>query len=66
MIESLLTEPEVNAAKIALVGRSFGGFLAPRGAAGEARLAAMIADPGQYDLAGSRHRQARRPRQTDR
>ncbi len=51
MVESLLTEPEVDVAKIVLVGRSFGGFLAPRGAAGEPRLAAMIADPGQYDLA---------------
>jgi len=53
MVDSLLTEPEVDAAKIVLVGRSFGGFLAPRGAAGEARLAAMIVDPGQYDLAAS-------------
>ena len=51
MVDSLSAEPEVNAAKIVLVGRSFGGFLAPRGAAGESRLAAMIVDPGQYDLA---------------
>jgi pimeloyl-ACP methyl ester carboxylesterase len=33
-----------------LVGRSFGGLLAPRGAAGEPRLAALIVDPGQFDL----------------
>ena len=32
-----------------LVGRSFGGLLAPRGAAGAPRLAALIVDPGQYD-----------------
>lgn len=32
-----------------LVGRWFGGLLAPRGAAGEPRLAAMIVDPGQID-----------------
>ncbi len=50
MVDSLITEPAVDAAKIVLVGRSFGGFLAPRGAAGESRLAAMIVDPGQYDL----------------
>jgi alpha-beta hydrolase superfamily lysophospholipase len=50
MVDSLIIKPEVDAAKIVLVGRSFGGFLAPRGAAGESRLAAMIVDPGQYDL----------------
>jgi len=50
MMDCLVREPEVDATKIVLVGRSFGGFLAPRGAAGEPRLAAMIADPGQYDL----------------
>lgn len=53
MVDSLSTEPEVNAAKIVLVGRSFGGFLAPRGAAGESRLAAMVVDPGQYDLSAA-------------
>jgi dienelactone hydrolase len=50
MVDHLITHPEVDPAKIVLVGRSFGGFLAPRGAAGESRLAAMIVDPGQYDL----------------
>jgi hypothetical protein len=35
---------------VVLVGRSFGGNLAPRGAAGEPRLAAMIVDPGQFDM----------------
>jgi hypothetical protein len=43
--------PEVDARRIVLVGRSFGGLLAPRGAAGTPRLAALIADPGQYDMA---------------
>ncbi len=32
-----------------LAGWSFGGFLAPRAAAFEPRLAALIADPGQWD-----------------
>ena len=36
--------------RIVLVGRSFGGVLAPRGASAEHRLAAMIVDPGQYDM----------------
>ncbi len=31
--------------------RSFGGLLAARGAAGVPRLAALIVDPGQYDMA---------------
>jgi dienelactone hydrolase len=43
----------VDPKRIVLVGRSFGGLLAPRGASGEPRLAAMIVDPGQYDIAGS-------------
>ena len=43
--------PEVDAERIVLVGRSFGGLLAPRGAAATPRLAALIVDPGQYDMA---------------
>lgn len=50
MFEALTALPEVDAARVILVGRSFGGFLAPRAAAGEPRLAAMIVDPGQLDL----------------
>ena len=50
MVDSLIAEPDVDAAQVVLVGRSFGGLLAPRGAAGESRLAALIADPGQYDV----------------
>jgi pimeloyl-ACP methyl ester carboxylesterase len=50
MVDTLLARADVDAKKIVLVGRSFGGYLAPRGAAGEPRLAAMIADPGQYDM----------------
>jgi dienelactone hydrolase len=50
MFDSLAMEPEVDAERIALIGRSFGGVIAPRGAAGEHRLAAMIVDPGQFDM----------------
>lgn len=42
---------EVDARRIVLVGRSFGGLLAPRGAAGEMRLAALVVDPGQFHMA---------------
>jgi pimeloyl-ACP methyl ester carboxylesterase len=36
--------------RIALVGRSFGGYLAPRAASREARIGAVAADPAQADL----------------
>lgn len=50
MFDSLAVHPEIDADRVVLVGRSFGGVLAPRGAAGEHRLAAMIVDPGQFDM----------------
>lgn len=49
VIDYALTRPEVDPEKIALAGWSFGGFLAPRAASFEHRLAALIADPGQWD-----------------
>lgn len=50
VIDYLLTRADVDATRIALMGLSFGGYLAPRAASGEPRLAALIADPGQYAL----------------
>jgi Alpha/beta hydrolase family len=50
MFDAVTADPEVDPDRVVLVGRSFGGLIAPRGAAGEHRLAAMIVDPGQYDL----------------
>ena len=41
----------LDATRIALVGRSFGGYLAPRAASREPRIAALAADPAQTDLA---------------
>ena len=49
VVDYALTRPEIDPAKIALSGWSFGGFLAPRAAAFEHRIAALIADPGQWD-----------------
>jgi alpha-beta hydrolase superfamily lysophospholipase len=43
--------PLVDAKRIALSGWSLGGHLAPRGASGEARIAALIADPGTWGIA---------------
>jgi alpha-beta hydrolase superfamily lysophospholipase len=42
--------PEVDNSRIALLGLSMGGILAPRAAAFEHRLAALIAVDGLYDL----------------
>jgi alpha-beta hydrolase superfamily lysophospholipase len=50
VVDDLLTWPEVDAAKIALIGLSLGGYLAPRAASAEHRIAACIADCGSYDL----------------
>jgi pimeloyl-ACP methyl ester carboxylesterase len=47
---ALAQYPEIDPARVALIGWSFGGYLAPRAASGEQRLAACIADPGQWDL----------------
>ncbi|MGW8782274.1 alpha/beta hydrolase family protein [Streptomyces sp. NPDC055796] len=44
------TLPEVDGSRIALLGVSMGGILAPRAAAFEHRLAALIAVDGLYDL----------------
>ncbi|MGW8777627.1 alpha/beta hydrolase family protein [Streptomyces sp. NPDC055796] len=44
------TLPEVDNRRIALLGSSMGGVLAPRAAAFEHRLAALIAVDGVYDL----------------
>ena len=50
VVDYALTRPEIDPDKIALLGWSFGGYLAPRAASGEHRLAACIADPGFWDL----------------
>jgi pimeloyl-ACP methyl ester carboxylesterase len=50
VVDYLLTRIEVDPARIALMGLSFGGYLAPRAASGEPRIAALIADPGQFSL----------------
>ncbi len=50
VLDWAVARPEIDAAKIALLGISFGGYLAPRAASAEPRLAACIADPGEYSL----------------
>jgi pimeloyl-ACP methyl ester carboxylesterase len=53
MVDALMKNPAVDPKGIVLVGRSFGGLVAPRGASGEHRLAAMIVDPGQLEMASA-------------
>jgi len=53
MVDALIKHPGVDPSRVVLVGRSFGGLIAPRGASGEHRLAAMVVDPGQFDLGGA-------------
>jgi dienelactone hydrolase len=49
VIDYLPTRKDVDPKRIALHGLSLGGYLAPRAAAFEHRLAACIADDGVYD-----------------
>ena len=50
VLDALLARTEVDPQRIAAIGCSFGGYLVPRGTADEHRLAALVADPGQYDI----------------
>jgi pimeloyl-ACP methyl ester carboxylesterase len=49
IVDFALRRDDVDPRRIALYGVSFGGYLAPRAAAFEPRLAACIADDGVYD-----------------
>ncbi|KJK79409.1 hypothetical protein H634G_05000 [Metarhizium anisopliae BRIP 53293] len=49
VIDYLLTRPEVDSRAIGLLGYSLGGYLAPRAAAFDHRLAAVFAVDGVYD-----------------
>ncbi|MCD9623998.1 alpha/beta hydrolase family protein [Rhabdothermincola salaria] len=50
MLDDLVGRPGVDPDRLALVGRSFGGYLAPRAAAFEPRIAALVCDPGQVEF----------------
>jgi predicted alpha/beta hydrolase len=52
VVDAALTLPGVDPDRIVLSGWSLGGYLAPRAASGEHRLAACIADPGLWSMAG--------------
>jgi len=50
VIDWLVRQEGVDPKSLILVGRSFAGYLAPRAAAHEKRLRALVCDPGQYDF----------------
>jgi hypothetical protein len=50
IVDWLFDRPDVDASRIGLVGRSFGGYLAPRAATAEHRIAALVCDPAQPDM----------------
>ncbi len=50
VVDWLVARPEVDPARIALIGLSLGAHLAPRAASGEHRLAACVADCGTFDM----------------
>ncbi len=54
VVDYLLDLPAVDPERIALLGISFGGYLAPRAAAFEHRLAACIANGGVFDFMAPR------------
>jgi hypothetical protein len=50
VVDHLLTRPDVDTGKIALLGVSQGGYWVPRSVAFEHRIAAAVADPGVVDV----------------
>jgi pimeloyl-ACP methyl ester carboxylesterase len=50
VVDWTLAQPFADPRRLLLVGRSLGGYLAPRGASAERRIAALVCDPGQYDF----------------
>jgi alpha-beta hydrolase superfamily lysophospholipase len=50
VIDAIEKRDDVDASRIVLIGESFGGFLAPRCAARDPRVAACVVDPAQMSL----------------
>ena len=50
MVDWLQRQSLVDRQRIGIIGLSFGGYLTLRATSGEPRIAACIADPGQYSL----------------
>jgi alpha-beta hydrolase superfamily lysophospholipase len=52
-LDFLLQRRDVEPDDVVLFGRSWGGYLAPRAGSKEHRFAAVVADPGLFDLAAA-------------
>jgi pimeloyl-ACP methyl ester carboxylesterase len=50
VVDYAVSRPDIDRNRIALWGISLGGYLAPRGAAYEPRIHALVADAGTYDV----------------
>lgn len=50
VVDLIAARPDVRPDQLVLIGRSFAGYLAPRAAAFEPRLAALVCDPAQPDM----------------
>lgn len=50
VVDWLLAQEDVDPGRLAVIGRSFAGYLAPRGVSGESRISALVCDPGQLDF----------------
>ncbi len=50
VIDWITAQEGVDRDRLALIGRSFAGYLAPRAAAFEHRIAALVCDPGQVEF----------------
>jgi X-Pro dipeptidyl-peptidase (S15 family) len=50
VVDWIVGRPDVRTDRIGLIGRSFAGYLAPRAATVEHRIAALVCDPAQPDM----------------
>jgi pimeloyl-ACP methyl ester carboxylesterase len=50
VVDWALDLPYVSDDALALIGRSLGGYLGPRGVSRDHRFSALVADPGQFDF----------------
>jgi pimeloyl-ACP methyl ester carboxylesterase len=53
VVDYVLSRDDADPGRLALIGLSFGGYLAPRAAAYEHRLAACVANGGVFDFIGA-------------
>jgi dienelactone hydrolase len=50
VIDFVASREDLDAERLAIIGRSFGGYLAPRAASKDERIRALTADPAQFDM----------------